>query len=119
MRISSFHPLNKEAPYDAKVAGALNSILREHTEALSKQLSFRDNFNAQIKTLRLYEDTEVTVQAEALRGVPIGCILLWSELDDYAHLKWTPVAAGKLKVTVKWDTAPTDPYDVRILILGD
>lgn len=119
-RISSFHPLPKqEKPeYDDKVVSALNSTLREHNEALSHRLTFEDNHNAEVKTIKLYHETEVTVRANAITGVPTGAFLLWSELYDYATLKWKPVGPNELKLAVSWDSTPTASYNVRILVLG-
>lgn len=92
------------------------------TQALSRRLNPGDNFNSDIRTLDFTDQVPRTIKPRVAGPVkdvrirqtfPRGPFLVPRMLD------WATTGPGEIQVVIKWDTAPTDPIAVEIVIEGD
>lgn len=123
MKIPSFQPLKTEGlPKELKsiktILDSINKALVDHTYALQRRLLFADNFDCEVRDIEVLHGTAVEVDLSTMRSSPRGVLLMWSELHDFAKLKWEQSGTKKIKVTVEWDSTPTAFYTVRILVIG-
>lgn len=88
------------------------------TQALQKQLSFGDNVNAEIRELEILHDTDFVLTLQSLRGIPIGALVLWTELYDYHFLRFSVVDTKRVRFSVFFLSEPTEKSRVRILFVG-
>lgn len=115
--IPSFQPVGDDAPRESQLR-LFNETLGAVVRALRNRLDFESNFNAEIRTLSLSNDTEVEVSLREMVGPVIGVVVLDSDLFDYPSLAWTRVSAQAIKLKIKWDSTPTTPVNVDLLLFG-
>jgi len=106
-----------------KIVAPSNNQIKRMTTALQNQLSYRDNFNAEVLDLKIWHDDESTtgwseIELNSLKGKPEGVQLIFWDWDDYAHIKWKIKAINKIQIKVKFDTDPEQEVDIRILVVG-
>lgn len=100
-----------------RLLGPLGGHLELVTTALQTNLSVLANFNWDVRTLLVPHNTEVEIRHEAREPI-LGVHLIGSGLFDYATLAWERVEAGRIKLKVKWDSAPTADTSVTLLVVG-
>ena len=122
MKIQNWKRLNAsqlEAPeWMDRFLASLNEHLENITTALQSRLTASHNLDTELRTIALTHDVTARISLERLRTTPIGVLLLWTDVDDYARLKWTIVDQQTVDVTVKWDTDPGTSVSTRLMFLG-
>lgn len=96
----------------------LNEALETIITALQGQLSFSDNFNCELKTLKFSEDTSVDIRLTKLKGAVQDVRVMNPDLYDYVQVAWAPLSRSEVRVKVSFDSAPTEEIDVTLLFLG-
>jgi hypothetical protein len=92
------------------------------TQALSRRLNARDNFNSDVRTIDFEDLVAKTIRPNIIgpvKEVRIRQTFPRSPFLVPRMLDWATTGPGEIQVIVKWDTAPTDPVSVEIVIEGD
>lgn len=97
--------------------GPVGGHLTLVTTALQRKLSVLSNLNWDVKTVSIPHDTAVELRHSAEEPI-LGVHLLRTGLFDYAKLAWERVDGGRIRVKVKWDSAPTSDTEAVFLVLG-
>jgi hypothetical protein len=124
MKIGKFTAVNRtdvpQAPeWTDKLLKPFNTALKELNTLGQKQISFTDNCNTEPRELRVKHETPYELTLNVLKGKPLGAMVLWTSVNDYLpRLKFEIQDEKKVKVTFKFDSAPSGEVDVKILIIG-
>lgn len=126
MKIQRYRPpelteipkIPKGTEWISAVLAPRDRALKDHAQALTNRLTFEENLNAEVRDVEVFHNVEVELTLNTLNGPAIGVFLVFSELEDYAKLKWRASDADTLRFTVKWDSAPSAGYTVRLVIIG-
>lgn len=92
------------------------------TQALSRRLNPQDNFNSDIRTLDFTDQVARTIRPNItgpVKDVRIRQTFPRQPFLVPRMLDWATTGPGEIQVVIKWDTAPTDPIAVEIVIEGD
>lgn len=122
MKVADYRRISKtdlqEAPaWMHRIVDQTNQQIEIVTTAVQRNLTFSENFNSEIRSISLADDTTTRISLNALKGKPIGAILVDSGYA-YARLAWQVVDESTVDVKVKWDVAPAVDTEVVILFLG-
>lgn len=125
MKIARYRPPEiKELPnlpsgleWTDTLLASRDRAIGEHTQALQRRLDFANNFNADLRTVAMMNDTSVTITT-SIKGRPQGVLVLGTTEYSYHKLAWRVVDTDRIEVKVKWDSTPTSLVDVTLLILG-
>lgn len=124
MKVSNFKRISRSDFPEAtdefhKAMDIVSDQIELLTTALQGNISFEDNFDAEIKELDLEDNKAVTFELKTLRGKPRGVLLLDRGLFDYSVVALQVVDDKSIKVKIAMtDEAPTTSTSVRIAILG-
>jgi hypothetical protein len=123
MIIGKFKPVTKAnvpqmEDWLEKVTDPIVDQIKDLTMALQNQLSFNDNLNAEVREFGITHDAWTQIELKTLRGVPIGCFLLWTAQDDYTQFRWKLIDINKVAIKVKFGTDPATVTKVRVVVMG-
>ena len=123
MKVQAFRRLQREDFKDApewwaRASDVLNKQIEQLTRAVTGRLSFIDNIDSEIRSLEVEHDVDIEIGLQKLKLAPIGIAILFSEFNSNYSLYWEPLSDSKVSVRVKWDTDPTVPVGVRLLMIG-
>ena len=123
MKIQNFKNLNRSTETDIpeeifRTLEPLNEQLQALTTGARRRLSFEDNFNAQVHKILLKDDIAVDLSVDKVRGKANRVEVDTPGFFDYYRLAWKVIDENKIRVKVKWDSAPTDKVDATIVVFG-
>lgn len=101
-----------------RLVSPISEQLETISRACRRNLSPDQNLNTEMITLDFPDDTAVPIKLQKLNGYPIGVILLWEELFDYAQLAWKAVDKDKIQVKISWSSSPSTVTTAKILVIG-
>lgn len=124
MKVSNFKRISRsdfpEASEDFyRAMDIISDQIEVVTTALQGNISFEDNFDAEIKDLKIKDNTTTTFELKTLKGKPRGILLLDRGVFDYSLVAFKVVNDRTISVKmVSTDEAPLGSTSVRIAILG-
>lgn len=124
MIIGKFKPVSRTNVPQAEdwiddIVDPIVDQIKDLTTASQGQMSLYHNFNTEVREFDTMDDVWTNIDLKTLRGVPIGCQLLWWEYDDYPYFKWKIIDQARIAVKVKsLGTASTDATKIRIVVWG-
>lgn len=104
-----------------EVARALMPIsnqVEQLTSALQGRIGISENTNAEVRVVQLVHDTSSVILQHRVKGQAKAVLLAWEELFDYTQCTWQAIDDNRVRVKVKWASAPTGPTWVHLLIFG-
>ncbi len=114
--------LPKDAPKLQPLFVPRDKQLKEHSQILQNQVSRTDNTNSDPKELSIRHDTNIDIEfnPELIRADKATTVELEEMINLFDHhkLAWQNIGDNKVRVNVKFDSAPTTAVDVRIRIWG-
>lgn len=104
-----------------KVLGSVNGAIDSLVKILQKQVSIRDNLNAEVLELKLEDGVETTILLPTLVGLPRHARVTYTAAAAYASMYWRPGGASNrdIVVSVSWDPPQTEPVLTRIVVEGE
>jgi len=97
----------------------LNEVFEGLNTPLQGRLSLRDNFNTEVKTFDVAQDTEYIVDLLQLRGRCIDIQVYDADLYDYCSVAWEHISRSQLRLKISFDSAPIVPTQVTLLFMGE
>lgn len=125
MKVQGFRRLNVEDFQDApewfhRFLESYNETLEHLYTLLANNLTFEDNFNCEVKSFKIKDNTPVTVALTSLKGRPSGVFLLNRGIFDYYQEAHHILDARTIETKLNFNTeAPLGDVDVKIVVLGD
>jgi hypothetical protein len=108
-----------EVPAVYDIFSSETAQLERVTTAMTRKLTFKDQFNYQDVEARVFHDTPLLVGAKLIRGQPRNVQWLSSEYFNPRMWDWRPKGEQVFEVWVKWDTDPGAPVTVTFSVWGD
>lgn len=123
MKVASFKRLSR-ADYQGipeafePFIDSLNDQIEQVTQALQNNLTFEENFNAEVKEITIKDNTPVDLRVK-LKGKPRGILLLDRNVEDYTVESFSIIDSETIRVKLSFtDTAPLGDIKVRLLVIG-
>ena len=105
-------------PATERMVEQVNLHFDDTKTALQGNLTMADNLNAEIRRLKVAQDTAISVRLQTLSGKPIHALLLATSVFDYARFAWRVLDESLVEIKVKFDTAPAADADIVVAFLG-
>lgn len=123
MKMPNFHsPTRQENPaVSQQVLDSMRTTFRQVgdlTRALQGQASIPENLNCEVIEIEAKQGTSYDILLTRLRGQAIGGIPIYAQEMPIPALTLSILDEKKVRISVKWDPAPTDAVFTRILVLG-
>jgi len=123
MRIDDFQKTSlvesRDIPRELiRALSPLSDQVEQLTTATQGRISFSDNVNAEIRAVQLVHDTSTVIKQQRVKGAAVLVLVAWEELFDYVQIAWQSVDESRVRVKVKWASAPSGSNWVNLLIVG-
>ena len=108
----------KAEPWADELLEPVHDQLKDITMALQAQLSFFDNFNAEVRDVKVSDGLWKSITLSTLRGKPLGVLPMWNSLAEHADFAWKVVDLNQIAVKYDFASNPTTEVSIRVLVLG-